>query len=148
VPLNSRAEPFGPSVLGFTWGNTPWEEAYQWPGSAQVALGKRILERFPWWQFEPHQEWVAPTEDEKVAGLLAAAAGIPGKLRVSYLAAGRGRKLLALESGSSYKATYVSPIDGKQYPADEPVIPDADGSCDLPKPPIRQDWVLVLKREK
>ena len=29
------------------------------PGSRQVGLGKRVLERYPWWRFELHPEWVS-----------------------------------------------------------------------------------------
>ena len=33
-------------------GGGPWEDVMHLPGSAQVGIGKRILERFPWWRFE------------------------------------------------------------------------------------------------
>ena len=39
---------------------TPWFEAMQLPGSAQLGLAKKLLEEYPWWRFEPHPEWVEP----------------------------------------------------------------------------------------
>lgn len=54
--LNSRRQPYGPSPHGFSWGDVPWEDAYRLPGSAQIALGKQLLEGYPWWRFEPHPE--------------------------------------------------------------------------------------------
>ena len=62
--MNSREEPFGESASGFTWGNWPWEEAMHWPGSTHVSVGKRILEKFEWWRFEPHPEWLSATEEK------------------------------------------------------------------------------------
>jgi len=37
-----------------------WEEAMDLPGSYQVGINARLLMQFPWWQFEPHPEWVTP----------------------------------------------------------------------------------------
>ena len=58
--LDTPEKLFGPSPHGATWGDTPWQEAYRLPGSSHVGIGKRLLERFEWWRFEPHQEWVDP----------------------------------------------------------------------------------------
>ena len=81
--VNTREKPFGQSPHGMSWGNTPWEDAYQLPGSAQVALGKEILSRFQWWRFEHHSEWIEPRwSKENYAG--AYAAGIPGEVRVIF----------------------------------------------------------------
>jgi hypothetical protein len=37
-----------------------WEEGMNLPGGYQVSLGARLLRKYPWWQFEPHPEWVSP----------------------------------------------------------------------------------------
>jgi hypothetical protein len=42
------------------WSYLTWEEGMNLPGSYQVGLGARLLQRFPWWRFEPHPEWVSP----------------------------------------------------------------------------------------
>ena len=67
--VNTRGKPYGPSPHGMSWGNTPWEDAYQLPGRRQLGLAKRLLERFQWWRFEPHPEWVAPHWTAEIAFL-------------------------------------------------------------------------------
>jgi hypothetical protein len=37
-----------------------WQEGMQLPGSAQVGLNARLLERYPWWDLEPHPDWITP----------------------------------------------------------------------------------------
>jgi hypothetical protein len=37
-----------------------WDEGMDLPGSYQISLGAKLLQQHPWWQFEPHPEWVAP----------------------------------------------------------------------------------------
>ena len=143
--MNSRKQPFGESVQGYTWGNWPWEEAMHWAGSTYVAVGKRILQQFPWWRFEPHSEWLSHTEENDGSALVAAAAGIPGEVRVFYLARKSKQKLLGLESGRSYTATFFSPLDGREYPLENPLLADTQGTCEVPRGPINQDWVLVVR---
>ena len=52
--------------------------------------------------------------------------------------------LLELEPGVKYRATFISPLDGKEYLVSKPLEADADGSCAVLRGPINQDWVLVL----
>lgn len=149
--VNTREKPFGPSPHGLAWGNTPWEDAYQLPGSAHVGLGKRVLERYPWWRFESHPEWVEPHwTKENYFG--AYAAGIPRELRViyfpgSWFVAG---KVAGVEPDVAYRATLINPATGEET-ALGLVTPDEQGIWVLPLPgtesrmmPIYQDWVLVL----
>ncbi len=143
--MNSRKQPFGESVQGYTWGNWPWEEAMHWPGSTYVSIGKRILEKLPWWRFEPHPEWLSRAEENDQRALVAAVAGIPGEVRVVYLARKVKQKLLELEPGQPYVATLVSPIDGREYPLEQPLVADAQGACEIPRGPINQDWVLIVR---
>jgi len=86
------------------WGNTPWDEASRLPGSGQVGLGKGFLERYEWWRFEPHPEWVpAATADEHNAAF---AAGIPGQVRVLFLPSGVwGITVKGIEPGAAYRAS-------------------------------------------
>lgn len=151
--VNSRERRYGPSPHGMAWGNVPWEEAYQLPGSAHVGLGKRILERYPWWRFEPHPEWVAERwTEENYFG--AYAAGIPGQLRVMYIRT--PVTVRHLEAGVTYRATLINPVNGEETSYGE-VRGNASGDWEMPgavpRPgvwrvlPIYQDWVLVLEAE-
>ncbi len=54
--INRRDQPYGTSPNGTDYGQTSWDEALALPGSAQVGLAGRILQRFPWQQLRPLQE--------------------------------------------------------------------------------------------
>lgn len=146
--FNRRGDPFGPSPHGMAWGNTPWEEGFQWAGSAQVGVGRKILAAVEWWKLAPHPEWIAPaaTPTDFMKPFCAA---IPGRVRVVFLPKGQPRwsepvKLRGLESGVRYAARYVDPITGRaESPVD--VRPNAAGEWPLPFPPILQDWVLIVE---
>lgn len=149
--LNSIEKSYGPSPHGATWGNTPWEEAYKLPGSAQVGIGKKLFEKYDWWDFEAHPEWIEQrwAEDTYVRSY---AAGIPGKVRVifnPFLAGfGWGETLVkGIEKDATYRAYYYDPITGDEY--DQGVVtPDEEGNWKSGKVSIFQDWVLVLEKVK
>jgi len=148
--VNTRERPYGPSPHGSSWGDTPWEEAYQLPGAAQIALGKRLLERYPWWRFEPHQEWVSVRGGTVDYVHQLYAAGISGKVRVVYLpwnaaVAASRYSIAGLETGHAYQASFVNPATGREYPCGTARADEA-GEWPIPRPPIFQDWVLVLDR--
>jgi hypothetical protein len=149
--VNAREQPYGPSPHGTSWGELPWEDAYRLPGSGQLGLGKRLLERYPWWQFRPHAEWVEPHQsaDQRMSVY---AAGIPERVRVLYVpaqevwTAWRGEMALCeLEVGLTYRGFYMNPKTGEEHEFGH-VAGDERGSYILPKPPIFQDWVVVLER--
>ena len=150
--VNTREKPYGPSPHGGTWGDTPWEEAYRLPGAIQLGLAKGLLQRYDWWRFEPHQDWVAPAGGpENVNAPFAA--GIPGQVRIIYFydpifpwAAERPR-VTGLERDNEYAAFFWDPRTGQEHPLGG-IKPDADGSWPIPMPPVFQDWVLVLERAK
>ena len=56
---NRKGDPHGKSPTGGTYGTIAWDESMVLPGSAQLAAGKRFLERFDWPKSAPHPEWVA-----------------------------------------------------------------------------------------
>lgn len=37
-----------------------WDEGMHLPGSYEVGLGAKLLRRYPWWQFQPHPDWITP----------------------------------------------------------------------------------------
>ncbi len=151
--FNRPDAPFGASPPGSTWGDTSWQKAAGFPGSKQVGLGKQLLERYPWWRFEPHPEWIFPAATDEL-WFRPYAAGIPGELRVFYfprstkvmrtwLKGVRGPLVRRLEPQVRYRACYLDPIAGREFPLGD-VTPTADGEWLVPDTPILQDWVLVL----
>ena len=63
--VNRRDRPYGKSPHGGNWGNTAWDDAMRLPGSRQVGLAKKILDRRgPWWELEPHPDWVTVDSTE------------------------------------------------------------------------------------
>ena len=120
---------------------TTWREGMAYPGSTQLGLGKKLLEQYPWWRFEPHPEWV---ESDSFA------AGIPGEVRVVYqprrnIYNWNGPTVKNMEPGVPYRAFLFNPVDGKRYEAEMIINGDEHRLSRLPSP---QDWVLVLERVK
>jgi hypothetical protein len=37
-----------------------WKEGMDFPGAYQIGLGAQLLQKYPWWQFTPHPEWITP----------------------------------------------------------------------------------------
>ncbi|HUT01003.1 MAG TPA: DUF4038 domain-containing protein [Phycisphaerae bacterium] len=149
--VNTRRRPFGPSPHGANWGTTPWEEAHRLAGSVQLGLARRLLERYEWWRFEPHQDWVSPAGSPEDTGA-AFAAGIPGEVRVVYFYNPRAPwsadplKVVRLEGHQQYRAFFWDPRDGREHDLGT-VEPDADGAWGIPMQPTLQDWVVVLERQ-
>ncbi|MBM4034148.1 MAG: DUF4038 domain-containing protein [Planctomycetes bacterium] len=90
---------------------TTWKEGMSYPGCIQLGLGKKLLERYQWWRFEPHPEWAEE-------GCFAA--GIPGEVRVIYLPKRgvynwNGPRLRNLERDVPYSAFYFNPASGKEH---------------------------------
>lgn len=145
--VNTRTAPFGPSPHGGSWGDIPWDEAFRLPGSGHVGIGKRLLERYQWWRFEPHPEWAEPHASEKNY-VQPYAAGIPGEVRFFFIPGFAGLSAMkGIEPGKRYEACYLDPKNASEYPIGE-VTPDQNGDWSPPKPTIFQDWVLVLEAGK
>ena len=144
--LNTREVPYGVSPHGAHWGNTPWEEAYQLPGSFQVGAAKKLLTRYEWWKFESHPEWIdKPSSGEALDG--AFAVGIPGSVRVFYRPfwGGYSGKLAihGLEKGVTYRAFHYNPVTAEETDIGT-AQPDGDGTWISPSVNAFQDWVTVL----
>jgi len=148
--INRPGAPFGPSPHGMSWGDTPWQEAMQLAGSAQIGMGKRLLERYHWWLFEPHQEWVEPCADD-ADSFQPYAAGIAGEARLVYfpypLAPWNSTRprIKSLEDGIKYHAFFFNPASGEQQELGI-VQPDPLGDWVVPQPAIGQDLVLVMEK--
>lgn len=146
--LNSRAAPYGVSPHGAAWGDTPWEEAYQLPGSKHIGNSKRFLTRFDWWRFERHPEWVdKPCSYEALDGFFCA--GIPGEVRVIYK---------PYFGGSFWGEDDVLSLDGDYHAYYYDMIldavrdlgiatPDEEKRWRSPRVTAFQDWLLVLTKK-
>ena len=137
------------------WGGQPydwttWKEGMNYPGSKQLGIGKRLLEEYPWWRFEPHPEWVE-------AGCFAA--GIPKEVRFIYkpkqgVYNWNGPAVKGLEPDVTWHAFYFDPASGRRFDqgtvkATAKVGDKAGHAVDFKRNvPSPQDWVLVLERVK
>ncbi|HOJ40505.1 MAG TPA: DUF4038 domain-containing protein, partial [bacterium] len=147
--VNSADKPYGASPHGMSWGETPWQEACQLPGSRQLGLARKLLEKYPWWLIEPHPEWVQPrwNQDNYLAPY---AAGIPGRLRLIYLppCSGVFPCLKKLEPGLVYHSYLWNPVNGKEYPVGDIQGNTAGQWSTSSRLPVYQDWVWVLVSKK
>ena len=143
--MSTQEEPYGPSPHGRCWGNTPWQEARDLPGSRQTGIGGRFIRRFPWWKFERHPEWVEPECDPSNA-YSCVATGIPRELRIVYIPMlWDPPKIKAIEPDVKYKAWYFDPVRGEDIPIGN-VQPDENGTWVSDRfPPEVHDWLVVLK---
>ncbi len=145
--MSTPDQPYGNSPHGRSWGNTPWQEAYRLPGSAQMGIGKKFMKIFPWWKLERRPEWVEPEYDPSKP-YSCIASGIPGKLRILYSPLmWDPPKIRGIEAEQSYRAYFFDPIRGEGIPIGK-VKPEADGSWRAPRHPGEvHDWLVVLEAE-
>jgi hypothetical protein len=129
---------------------TTWRDGMNYPGATQVGLGKKLLQKYPWWRFEPHPEWV---EEGSFA------AGIPGEVRLIYLPRRNiynwsGPAVKNLDPSVSWRVYYFDPATGRKFDqgtvkasakAGDKTAKPVDFKKNVPSP---QDWVLVLERVK
>jgi len=143
--LNTRQKPYGLSPHGHSWGDTPWEVAYQLPGSRQLGLAKKLLSRYPWWKLEPKPELVDPhwTTENYWQPF---AAHVPGELIIAFSPQGfKALKFKDVPAGLT--AFFWNPSDGAEH-AIGPVTPDGAGNWQAPEFPIFRDWVVMLSMVK
>ncbi len=143
--VNTLAKPYGLSPHGHSWGNTPWEVAYQLPGSKQVGLGKALLQRYSWWKLQPDPDLIQPHWSEQDYWQ-PYAANIPGEAVIAF--APNGRKAVqfrGLETGE-YRAYFYNPSDGSEVDLGGVSI-QSGGIWQAPEFPVFRDWVIVLDRK-
>lgn len=121
---------------------TTWKEGMVYPGSAQLGIGKKLLEQYPWSRFEVHPEWA-----EKDCF----AAGIPGQVRFIYqpkrgIYNWTGTIVKGLEPNVSYSVFYFDPATGRRF--DQGNIKAPTGEFKSPRLPSPQDWLLVLENKE
>jgi len=147
--VNTKETPFGASPHGGTWGNTPWSEAMHYLGSKHIGLAKKLLEQYPWWQMQPHQEWIS-SQHEPYNYKAPRIAGIPSQLRIIYFYGpihpwSEPKYYIAyLEEGVKYKAHFWDPRTAKKYPIGI-ISPNANNQWRVPTLPTFDDWILILE---
>ncbi|WP_166355561.1 DUF4038 domain-containing protein [Phytoactinopolyspora limicola] len=148
------------TIPGLYSGLAPaWNDAAKLPGAHQLGLGRRLLNSLPWHKFEPHPEWVSPSQH---AGdrLLPYAAGTSGGPRVFYFPchsvlrnelAYTSIRLHGLEDGL-WQARLIDPTTGAVQ-QEFIVEPERDGSHSLSRGyngasplPSWADWLLLLQQ--
>ncbi|MCQ6557214.1 apiosidase-like domain-containing protein [Paenibacillus mendelii] len=146
--VNDEKQPYGASPTGIAWGHTFWKEAAQLPGSRQVGIGKKLLENYRWWEFQPHPEWVNPVLEETDVYSRVYAAGITGEVRVIYAPmhlAFSGVTVRELEDVIPYRAYAFDPATADVYDMGRIQV-NKDGTWSSGRLKIFQDWVLVIER--
>lgn len=153
--VNTRQKPYGNFISGTTYTTTVWEDIYQSPSSSQLGMAKKLLQRYPWWQLEPHPEWIKSGWTQRAAWnrredkyFTCFAAGIPKALRIIYFPTQRHAQpvLAGIEKDTQYDAFYYDPITGREYPVGD-VKPNQQGEWTAPPFPIFQDGILVLEKK-
>jgi hypothetical protein len=146
--FNTEEELFGASPTGSTWGNVPWEVAYQYKGSEHLGLGRKIMLDYDFNRIEPHPEWLdGHATEENVYGPYFA--GIPGELRMVFFTKLSKRyfsHITNLEEDVDYTYQFIDPLTGREYPKGD-VAKDSENKWKIPKEPISQDWILVLEKK-
>jgi hypothetical protein len=139
--VNTREKPYGLSPHGHSWGDTPWEVAYQLPGSHQLGLAKKLLSRYRWWLLESKPDLVEPHWSTQNYWQ-PFAAHIPGELIISFSPTG-WKALRFQDVPAGLTAFFWNPTDGSEHEIGA-VTPDAAGHWQAPEFPIFRDWVVVL----
>jgi len=141
--MSTAEMPYGPSPHGRCWGNTPWREAAQLPGSRQVGCGGRFIRRFPWWEGRPQPAWVdvSPKPNDPYGCV---AIGVPGRWRVIYIPmCWSPPAVRTIEPGVGYRAYYFDPCSGRETDLGR-VHASPNGTWTPPLPPECHDWLLVM----
>jgi hypothetical protein len=127
---------------------TTWKEGMNYPGSTQLGLGKALLDKYPWWQFEAQRKWRDSTYFS---------AGIPGKVRFVYLPRRNiynweGPVIKNLDPSVDWNVYYFDPATGRKFELDG-IKAEQKNASDPPKyveyqrnVPSPQDWVLVFEK--
>jgi len=151
--LNRPGKPYGPSPHGASWGDCSWQAACKLPGSAAVAMGKRLLLKYPWWQFQPLPQ--APDTPRTPADWRSPqSAGIAGKVMVLYFYNAKGpwdptdsSWVSGLAPGAGYRAKWIDPQTGSEYPVGR-FKADRAGRWAYPFSPIIGSMLLVIERTR
>jgi hypothetical protein len=146
--VNRAGQPHGPSPTpGSTgYGSIAWDEAMHLPGGVHIAAGKRWLEQFPWWTFQPRFTWVvwAEASASGQGDVVPCSIGVDDGPRVCYMLLPQPIVLRQLEPGREYRLTYFDPVAGVEAPGGT-CVADRQGTSRVEPPATEQDWVLLVQ---
>ena len=127
-----------------SWGGPTWQEAAELPGSAQLGMAKRLLERYEWWHLKPAPGAANPAYSVD-SPLGCHAARIAEILYVVFVPSYQRFITVHLEKEIEFHAYLVSPTNSAEYDLGS-ATPDENGNWTNPSVlPIYQDWILVLE---
>lgn len=142
--VNRREEPYGNSPGGNNWGITPWEDAMNLPGSAQLGYARKLIESLPGWNtFEPRPDLISGWSGKDTSLCAVTAQGTA----LAYLPSPGTIKLRLSVPGTKYTASWFNPVTGSKL-QEFLLIPDNAGNIVASSPAEEQDWVLTLKKNK
>jgi hypothetical protein len=126
---------------------TTWDEAMHLPGSAQLSLGKRLLEEYPWQQFAPHPEWAGFAQEAPGSSGFEVpyAAGIPDLVRIIYVPRKQPVVIGDLGRQAGHRATLFDPVTGARTSLGLIHADDQGNWTCLPPAGDEPDWVLILE---
>jgi hypothetical protein len=151
--VNQVDRPFGKSPGGNDWGNIPWDEGMQLPGSSQLAAAKRFLLNLPWYTLQDISQpksrlgnllrLVMPSKSA-----VAEAASSDGTLALYYLLNENPIVINLQRFSTVVYASWLDPANGnKKAISDKPYINKGKFKF---SPPGKnsdgdKDWVLLLQ---
>jgi hypothetical protein len=126
------------------WFATPWTEALEYPGAAQMGVLRRFLEARPWTRLERAPALLRSANGPGDAHVEVARAA-DGSFLVAYLASSRpiGLDTSAL-AGDALAAAWLDPRTGARH-AIGAVTRARDWSATPPAGEPHEDWVLVIE---
>jgi hypothetical protein len=145
--VNRRDAPYGPSPHGRSWGSTPWDEAMQRPGSAQVGFAKAWFAKYPWYRLEPRPGIAAWADGEPAKdGAQPCALGTETKLLIVYAPRPRPIVVKGMAPRTDYAMSLFDPA-ACTWASPTTIRTDENGAWRSPSPGGTQDWGVVLERK-
>ena len=150
--VNRKGQPHGGSPhhpAGSTgYGIIPWDEAMNLPGSSQVALGKKLFERYDWQTFVPHAEWASYASDDaaKKPAYGPFALGSE-KVRLVYVPERHAITVNNLLPDARYQARIFNPVSGVITNLVAVTVGNGAWTVIAPAQTDADDWVLIIERE-
>jgi hypothetical protein len=144
--VNTLLKPYGKSPGGYSWGGPPWEVAAQLPGSGQLGLGKKLLNRYSWWKLVARPDVVTPHWGQGDYWQ-PFAAEIPGEALIAFCPAFTKAAVWSNLKPGVFKAFFFNPSDGAETPIGD-VTPSEAGIWSAPIAPTVRDWVIVLEQKR